>query len=136
MEFERRRYNHSYMNIAPLVDVVFLLLLFFMLTSRLIEEPAVKIRLPESKTAATGQQAVNTVIITKEGRIFFMDREVGLKGLRVAVREALTGKEKNSLRIKADRDAGVGLLVSVMDEARLAGVRNFSVVTDSGLQRR
>ena len=47
MEFERRRHNHAHMNIAPLVDVVFLLLLFFMLTSHLMQEPAIKIKLPE-----------------------------------------------------------------------------------------
>ena len=80
MEFERRRYNHSYMNIAPLVDVVFLLLLFFMLTSRLIREPTLKVRLPESKTAATEQETIRTITITRGGRIFFMDREIRLKG--------------------------------------------------------
>ena len=130
MEFERRRYNHSYMNIAPLVDVVFLLLLFFMLTSRLIQEPAVKVRLPESKTATTEQETIKTITITRGGKIFFMDREVRLKGLQRAVRESLTNGEKGSLRIKADRDAGVGLLVNVIDEVRLAGIKDFSIVTE------
>lgn len=131
MEFERKRYNHSYMmNIAPLVDVVFLLLLFFMLTSSLIREPAVKIRLPESKTAATERETIKTVIITRDGTIFFMDREVSLQGLQKAVREGMTGMDKNSLRIKADRNASVGLLMKVIDEVRLAGVRNFSVVAE------
>ncbi len=130
MEFERRRYNHSYINVAALVDVIFLLLLFFMLTSSLIREPAVKIRLPESKTAATEQQAIKTIIITRDNSIFFMGRDVGLKGLQEAVREWVRGMDKkDSLRIKADRDAGVGLLVGVIDEVRLAGVRNFSIVT-------
>ncbi|HEC98189.1 MAG TPA: biopolymer transporter ExbD [Nitrospirae bacterium] len=131
MEFERKRYNHSYMmNIAPLVDVVFLLLLFFMLTSSLIREPAVKIRLPESKTAATEQETIKTVIITRDGTIFFMGREVSLQGLQKAVREGMTGIDKNSLRIKADRNASVGLLMKVIDEVRLAGVGNFSVVAE------
>ncbi|GBD98049.1 biopolymer transport protein ExbD [bacterium BMS3Abin07] len=130
MEFERRRYNHSYMNIAPLVDVVFLLLLFFMLTSRLIREPTLKVRLPESKTAATEQETIRTITITRGGRIFFMDREIRLKGLQRAVRESLTIGEKGSLRIKADRDADVGLLVNVIDEVRLAGIKDFSIVTE------
>ncbi len=132
MEFERKRYNHSYMmNIAPLVDVVFLLLLFFMLTSSLIREPAVKIRLPQSKTATTERETIKTVIITREGTIFFMDREVSLQGLQKAVREGMTDREENSLRIKADRNASVGLLMKVIDEVRLAGVRNFSVVVEN-----
>ncbi len=131
MEFERRRYNHSYMNIAPLVDVVFLLLLFFMLTSSLIREPAVRIKLPESKTAVTEQQRIKTVMITRQGRIFFMGREVGLNGLKEAVTEGLTGGKDTPLRIRADRDASVGLLMKVIDEVRLAGVRNFSIVTEA-----
>ncbi len=130
MEFERKRYGHSLMNIAPLVDVVFLLLLFFMLTSSLVREEAVKIRLPESKTAATEQETIKTIIITRDGRIFFMDRGVDLKGLQKAVREGLTEREEDSLRIKADRNASVGLLMKVVDEVRLAGVRNFSVATE------
>jgi len=130
MEFERRRYNHSYMNIAPLVDVVFLLLLFFMLTSRLIREPTLKVRLPESKTATTEQETIRTITITRRGKIFFMDREVRLKGLQRAVRESLTDRKKGSLRIKADRDADVGLLVNVIDEVRLAGIKDFSIVTE------
>ncbi|MEC4684492.1 MAG: biopolymer transporter ExbD [Nitrospirota bacterium] len=126
MEFERKRYSHSHMNIAPLVDVVFLLLLFFMLTSSLVREPVVKIKLPESKTAATGQETIKTITITRSGRILFMDREVSLTGLQEVVREGA----KDSLRIKADRDASVGLLMKVIDEVRLAGVRNFSVVAE------
>ncbi len=131
MEFERKRHSQrTSLNIAPLVDVVFLLLLFFMLTSSLVRESAVRIRLPESKTASPAVETTSTVVITREGGIFFMDREVGLSGLREAVREGLAGREEDYLRIKADRDAGIGLLMRVIDEIRLAGVRNFSVVAE------
>ena len=129
MEFERRRYNHAHMDIAPLVDVVFLLLLFFMLTSHLMQEPAIKIRLPESKTAEA-KEAIKTVLITKDGEIYFMDKRVELKNLQMAIKEGLTDVEKDFLRIKADRDVGVGLLVSVIDEVRHSGIKNFSIVTE------
>jgi biopolymer transport protein ExbD len=130
MEFERRRHNHAHMNIAPLVDVVFLLLLFFMLTSHLIQEPAIRIRLPESKTAETKNEAIKTVLITKNGEIYFMDKRVDLKNLQMAIKENLKNVEKDFLRIKADRDVSVGLLVSVIDEVRRSGIKNFSIVTD------
>ncbi len=130
MEFERKRYSHSHMNIAPLVDVVFLLLLFFMLTSSLVQEPAIKIRLPESRTAAAEHEAIKTVIITSEGRIFFMGRDVRLSGLQEAVRKGFSDRKEDSLKIKSDRHASVGLLMKVIDEVRLAGVRNFSVVAE------
>ena len=130
MEFERRRHNHAHMDIAPLVDVVFLLLLFFMLTSHLIQEPAIKIRLPESKTAEAKNEAIKTVLITKDGGIYFMDRRVELKNLQLAIKEGLTDREREFLRIKADRDVNVGILVSVIDEVRFSGVKNFSIVTE------
>lgn len=130
MEFERRRHNHTYLNIAPLVDVVFLLLLFFMLTSHLIQEPAIKVRLPESKTSEVRSEVIKTVLITKDGEIYFMDKRVDLDNLQIAIRENLKDVEREFLRIKADRDVNVGLLVSVIDEVRLSGVKNFSIMTE------
>jgi biopolymer transport protein ExbD len=118
------------MDIAPLVDVVFLLLLFFMLTSHLIQEPAIRIKLPESKTAEAKNEAIKTVLITKDGEIYFMDRRVNLENLQLAIKENLRDVEKDFLRIKADRDVSVGLLVKVIDEVRHSGIKNFSIVTE------
>ncbi|MFA4911271.1 MAG: biopolymer transporter ExbD [Desulfobacteria bacterium] len=130
MEFERRRHNHAHMDIAPLVDVVFLLLLFFMLTSHLIQEPAIRIKLPESKTAETKNEVIKTVLITKDGELYFMDKRVDLKNLQTVIKEGLTDVERDFLRIKADRDVSVGILVSVIDEVRGSGVRDFSIVAE------
>ena len=129
MEFERKRY-HVRLDIAPLVDVVLNLLLFFMLTSHLVEEPAIKIKLPDSNTAESIRETSKTITITKRGEIYFMDKRVDLKNLRVAIQESLPEKEKGFLRIKADREVEVGLLVRAIDEVRLAGVKNFSVLTE------
>ncbi|NCP04475.1 MAG: biopolymer transporter ExbD [Deltaproteobacteria bacterium] len=130
MEFERKKYNHSHMDIAPLVDVVFLLLLFFMLTSHLMQEPAIKIKLPESKTAEAKDERVKTILITKDGEIYFMDKRVDLNKLQMAIKEGVKDIQIDFLRIKADRDADVGTLISVIDEVRLGGVRNYSIVTE------
>jgi biopolymer transport protein ExbD len=129
MEFERKRY-HVHLDIAPLVDVVLNLLLFFMLTSHLIEEPAIKIRLPDSKTAESMREISQTVTIEKNGEIYFMDKRVDLKNLRAAIQGGLPDREKNFLRIKADKEVDVGLLVSVIDEVRLSGIKTFSIVTE------
>jgi len=118
------------MDIAPLVDVVFLLLLFFMLTSHLMQEPAIKIKLPESKTAEAKDERVKTILITKDGEIYFMDKRVDLNKLQMAIKEGVKDIQIDFLRIKADRDADVGTLISVIDEVRLGGVRNYSIVTE------
>lgn len=130
MEFKRRRHNHAHMNIAPLVDVVFLLLLFFMLTSHLIQEPVIKIKLPESKTAEARNEQIKTVLITKNAEIYFMDKRVDIGNLQKAIAESGHDADRDFLRIKADRAAEVGLLVKVIDEVKLSGVTNFSIVTE------
>jgi biopolymer transport protein ExbD len=118
------------MNIAPLVDVVFLLLLFFMLTSHLMQEPAIKVKLPESKTAEAVKEDVKTIYISKEGEIFYKDTKVVLKDLQTVLKSTLKGTEEDFVRIKADKESDVGVLVSVIDEVRLAGIRNYSIMTE------
>jgi len=129
MEFERKRYP-VHLDIAPLVDVVLNLLLFFMLTSHLIEEPAIRVRLPDSTTAESMEEISRTVTITKRGELYFMDKWVDLRNLRAAIQGSLPEGEKGVLRIKADHEVDVGLLVSVIDEVRLARVKTFSIVTE------
>lgn len=129
MEFERKRY-HVHLDIAPLVDVVLNLLLFFMLTSHLVEEPGIKIRLPDSTTAESMREISRTITIMKNGELYFMDKRVDLKNLRVAIQDSLPEKEKGFLRIKADKEVDVGLLVSVIDEVRLSDIKNFSIVAE------
>jgi biopolymer transport protein ExbD len=112
------------------VDVVLNLLLFFMLTYHLIDEPAIKIRLPDSRTAESMTEILQTITITKNGEIYFMDKRVDLKNLRALIQVSLPDREKGLLRIKADKELDVGLLVSVIDEVRLSDIKNFSIVTE------
>lgn len=69
-------------------------------------------------------------MITKNGEIYFMDKRVDLNKLQMAIKEGVKDIQIDFLRIKADRDADVGTLISVIDEVRLAGVRNYSIVTE------
>lgn len=130
MEFERKRHNHVHLNVAPLVDVVFLLLLFFMLTSHLMLEPAIRIKLPESKTAKTEHERMKSIFITKTGEIYYLDKKVALHDLQSAIKETIWDVDTDFIRIKADKDSNVGILVSVIDEVRHAGVKNYSIVTE------
>jgi biopolymer transport protein ExbD len=118
------------MNIAPLVDVMFLLLLFFMLSSHFIQHPVIKIKLPESKTAEAQKDTIKTIYISKDGSIFFMNKKVDLKDIQTVIKGSLKDVEQDFVRIKADKESDVGILVSVIDEVRLTGVRNYSIVTE------
>jgi len=129
VEFERKRYDHTHINIAPLVDMVFLLLLFFMLTSYWIEEPAIRVRLPESSTAEVKRDEGKVIYITQEGSIYFMGRRIDLQDLHKAIHKQVRDREKDFLKIKSDKEVSVGLLIDVIDEVRRLGVKNFSIIT-------
>jgi biopolymer transport protein ExbD len=113
------------MNVTPLVDVVFQLLLFFMLTSQFIEEPAIKIALPKSKTSEVlANEEPKTISVTEAGQIYFMDKLVELKDLKTAILQA---REQDFIKIKADSKVSLGLMVNVIDEVKLAGIKQFSI---------
>jgi len=78
------------------------------------------------------EEISRTITITKNGELYFMDKRVDLKNLRVAIQDSLPDREKGFLRIKADKELDVGLLVSVIDEVRLSDVKTFSIVTERG----
>jgi biopolymer transport protein ExbD len=130
MEIRRRKRRHSHIDVAPLVDVVFNLLLFFVITYNVVVDPAVRIRLPESSTADS--QAAEQLIITlsREGEAYVGERVVDLADLSGVVQQKLGELQEPSVKIKADQEAPVGMLIQVVDGVRLAGCQAFSIVTE------
>ena len=135
MEFKRRRYNHSYLNIAPLVDVVFLLLLFFMLTSHFIEEQSIRVRLPESRTSEYTERAGIRIFINEKGDVILNRKKVKVDDLHTLLKEQISLDKTKNVEIRADRDVKVSLLMKVIDEIRLAGINDFNIVTEKSFQR-
>jgi biopolymer transport protein ExbD len=130
LEIERKRYNQSFISIAPLVDIIFLLLLFFLLTSHIIKESAVRVTLPESETATAEIKDVPTIFITKEETVYIMNIKVKIEALKDEIAKVIKDRKVDAVQIKADKDADVGILISVIDEVRLAGIRNYSIITE------
>lgn len=131
MEFERTKRRHTHMDIAPLVDVVFQLLLFFMLTSHFLGEPAIKVRLPESQTAQLLEEGELLITLSREGQVYLGEERVEIEALGSALNKAQEAGSIESVRIRSDRDASVGLLMRVVDEVRGAGIRSFAISTES-----
>ena len=130
IEFERRRKNHQHINLTPLVDVVFLLLLFFMLTSHFVAAPTIKIALPDSKTSEPEVKEEVVITVAKDGTLFLDKDPIMLTGLQYSLQDKLKKMKKPSVRIKADRNAMLGAMVNVVDEIRLAGAGAFSIETE------
>ena len=130
IEFERRQRKHQHINLTPLVDVVFLLLLFFMLTSHFVAAPTIKIALPESKTSEPEVKEEVVITVGKDGALFLDKDPIMLTGLQYSLQEKLKKLKKPSVRIKADREAMLGVVVNVVDEIRLSGAGAFSIETE------
>jgi biopolymer transport protein ExbD len=130
MEFRRRKRRHSHIDVAPLVDVVFNLLLFFVITYNVVVDPAARIRLPESSTADSQAAEQQIITLTREGEAYVGERVVDIADLSGVVQQKLGELQEQSVRIRADREAPVGMLIKVVDGVRLAGCQAFTIVTE------
>jgi len=129
MEFERGKRIRIHLDIAPLIDIVLLLLIFFMLTSNFIMQPGIKITLPKAKTSKPQEEENIIVFITEGNKIFLNDREIDIDELKEALEEKIKTAEKKIVILKADEKINLGLAVKVMDIAKEAGTENLVIST-------
>lgn len=130
MEFERRRRRHTHIDTAPLVDVVFNLLLFFVITYNVTADPAIKIRLPEAITANSRAEEPVVITVDREGAVYVGEEATQLENIATTVRQRLGETTEPSVKIKADKEAPVGLLIKVVDGVKQAGCSAFSIVAE------
>ncbi len=124
-----RRKNKIVINITSLIDVIFLLLIFFLVTSTFSEQPALRIDLPRAVSSGIARREEMVLSVTREGN-FFLDQEPVERGLlpeRLAA--AARGREEPTLVLKADRQVTYGLIVELMDICRRAGLENIVALT-------
>ena len=130
MGSERRRRARSILNLTPLIDIVFLLVVFFMLTSHFIEEQAIDIDLPKAKS---GNEAIEKefveVIVNPDGELLVDGRKVQLEHLEETLKGALHAPGAKYVRLRGDHEARLGLAVSVIDAARAAGAESLDILT-------
>ena len=114
-------------DLTPLINVFFLLLVFFMFTSSFIFQPGIKVSLPKALTSEVVQEESVVVAITKDDKIYLNDREISQEEL--ASKLKLMAKEKASLVIKADSQASLGRVVEIWDMCRSEGVLQVNIAT-------
>ncbi|NYS61404.1 ExbD/TolR family protein [Vreelandella salicampi] len=117
-------------NLTPMLDVVFIMLIFFIVTTSFIKESGVEIERPESSAASPRPDAQVLVAVTPEGAVWVDGRPVDLHRVGQTVAEIVTGE--GSVVIQADRDATTGVLIEVMDRLQSAGVDQVAVAASRG----
>ncbi len=132
MEFKGRTKAHIRLNIAPLIDVVFLLLIFVMLSSHFVSQPGIKISLPEASTAKLHQQEDIVIYITEDSRLYLNEAEISLTELPERLKMKIAAAEKKTVIIKADEKIDLGLAVKVMDIAQQARTEGLVISTKIG----
>ena len=115
--------------VTPLIDIVFLLLIYFLLASHFIKPQALRIEPPQSKTRAEAvEEKTLTISLSKEGRVFLEGKEVGKEHLSAILRSRREAGVKKVV-IEADRRASIQLLVEVMDAVKAAGLEQIMLKT-------
>lgn len=128
MRFKRRlAIEKGIIDMTPLINVFFLLFIFFVFTSSFIFQPGIKVNLPKAVTSEVVQQENVVITITKDDKIYLSEREISQEELLSNLR--LIAKEKASLLIKADSRASLGRIVEVWDLCRKEGVSQVNIAT-------
>jgi biopolymer transport protein ExbD len=117
------------LNVLPLIDVLFLLLIFFMISTTFLSQPAIKLDLPEAAHAETVRQTPLVVYVDPSGRVYLNDEPVEIPLLGEALRRKLEGDPEKSVTFKADSRVSHGRVVEVLDVLKGAGVRRISFGT-------
>jgi biopolymer transport protein ExbD len=115
------------LNVVPLIDVVFVLLIFTILTSSLTKETGVSVDKPQAQSAGELNRQSILVAITREGTVHVNERQVDMESLQDVLRRMLSENALGEVVLIADRESNTGLLVAVMDACNLAGAKKISV---------
>ncbi len=115
------------LNIAPMIDMVFILLIFFLVTTSFVKETGVDINRPSASTAVSREKAGILIGITNDNRIFMESREIDMRAVRVNIERALAENPEGGVVIVADRESSTGVVIRVMDGCRMAGAENISL---------
>ncbi len=122
----------SQIDLTPMLDVVFIMLIFFIVTSTFVKEAGVDVSRPNADTAVVTKSNSIQIGITANNQIFMDKRLVDKRAVRANVERGLAENPGAAVIIVADSDSKTETLIEVMDQARIAGAENVSVAADEG----
>ncbi|MFO8111950.1 MAG: biopolymer transporter ExbD [Desulfosalsimonadaceae bacterium] len=123
----RNRNTTRELNIAPLIDMVFILLIFFIVTTSFVKETGIDVSRPTASTAVSKEMATILIAIDEENRVFMDNREIDIRAVRANVERALAENPEGGVVVVADRGSTTGTAIMVMDGCRQAGANDVSL---------
>ncbi len=125
-----REEDEAEINLTPMLDVVFIMLIFFIVTASFVKESGIDISRPDAATATVKERGNILVAITDSGQIWIDRRQVDPRSVRANIERLHAENPQGAVVIQADKNSKNGLLVEVMDAARQAGVFNVSIAAN------
>ena len=119
--------DDSAIDMTPMLDVVFIMLIFFIVTASFVKEAGIEVNRPDAQTATKQDRANILIAIDANGEIWINRRRVEVDQVRANIERLHAENPQGSVVIQADQDANVKRLVAVMDASRQAGVYNVSI---------
>lgn len=129
MQFRTKKKKRVSINITSLIDVVFLLLIFLMVSSTFLEQPGIKLELPHADTAEVVNQKEFTLFVDKVGNLYLNNNEVDMAKLEEKLKKVLPEMKDGALILKADQDVTHGTVVRIMDSVKKSGVKKLIIGT-------
>ncbi len=127
---KRRTRTSVQVPMTSLIDIVFLLLIYFLLTTNFMVEEGIKIKLPQAKASTPQVEEVITIYVDRQGRAFLGTREVSMAALFDGLKEMIGSKEDKMVVVRADRAVILNKAVKVMDVAKAAGAGRLCLATE------
>ncbi|MGB1263546.1 MAG: ExbD/TolR family protein [Cognaticolwellia sp.] len=114
-------------NMTPMLDVVFILLIFFIVTASFVKEAGIEVNRPEAATAVKKERANILVAISDKGEIWINKRRIDVRAVQANIERLKAENPQGTVVIQADKKATTDVLIKVMDSARAAGVYDVSI---------
>lgn len=114
-------------NITPLIDVVFILLIFFLVTASFTKEAGVEVNRPTAQTAVRQERGNLIIAVKKNGEVWVDNHQIDIRSIRAHIERLHAQNPEGTVIIKADKDTRTGVTVEVLDQVRLAGVNNVAI---------
>jgi biopolymer transport protein ExbD len=129
MQLSNGRPRRVTLDLTPLIDVVLMLVIFFMLTTTFVLSPGVQVDLPQGSSLQKPRESDAIITITKDGAVYFQDAQVSLETLQAVLQRAKSQQPRLRVVIKADTLVQHGRVVEVMDIAKLVGIERLAIAT-------
>ncbi len=115
------------LNMAPLIDMIFILLIFFLVTTSFVKESGVEVERPIAATTVSKQTTNLILAVTQEGLVYSEKRPIDIRSVRSYMERFIAESPQGSVVIAADKASMTGIVIQVLDACRAAGIKNVSV---------